>query len=198
MADAELEEMRGAFAEKISQGKLGLEYTQLQSDNSFADIVASLQDWDELSGAEKKERTTSIFGEVNKSKGYKLAGKYRLLYVNGVAHVLERRGKGGGGPVALGGAEGGEETSGAGDVRRLVPEGDLFDVLWDTHVDAGGHCKARTFDERVRTRFVGIPRCLHAAPSHPTLPVYHPTPSHPVLSHLTAPSHPTPTPLPPN
>ena len=25
----------------------------------------------------------------------------------------------------------------------------IFDVLWDTHVDAGGHCKARTFDERV-------------------------------------------------
>jgi hypothetical protein len=48
----------------------------------------------------------------------------------------------------------------------------------------------------VRTRFVGIPRCLHAAPSHPTssytlLP--HPTP---VPSHLTAPFHPTPTPLP--
>ena len=138
----------------------------------------------------------AIFGEVNKSKGYKLAGKYRLLYVNGVAHVVEKRGKGGRVPAALGGAEGEEETSNAGDVRRLVPEGDLFDVLWDTHVDAGGHCKARTFDERVRTRFVGIPRCLHAAPSHPTssytlLP--HPTP---VPSHLTAPFHPTPTPLP--
>ena len=66
-----------------------------------------------------------------RSKGYKLAAKYRLLYVNGVVHVLTKRGRGEGGPVALGGVEG-EETSDAGDVRRLVPECDLFDVLWDT------------------------------------------------------------------
>ena len=181
MANEGKEEMRGVFAQKIEQGKLGLEFTQLQTDENFADVVAVLEDWDDLTGAERKERTTSIFGEVNKSKGYKLAGKYRLLYVNGVVHVLTKRAKGGGGPVALGGVDG-EETSGAGDVRRLVPEGDLFDILWDTHVDAGGHCKARTFDERVKNRFVGIPRCMHAAPSHPTssytiLP--HPIPSHP-------------------
>ena len=106
MAEPGKEEMRPIFAQKVEQGKLGLEYTQLQSDDSFADIVASLQDWDELSGAEKKERTTSIFGEVNKSKGYKLAGKYRLLYVNGVAHVLERRGKGGGFRLRSGGLRG--------------------------------------------------------------------------------------------
>ena len=196
MANEGKEEMRVVFAQKIEQGKLGLEYTQLQSDSNFADVVAVLEDWDDLNDAQRKEKTTAIFGEVNKSKGYKLAGKYRLLYVNGVAHVIEKRGKGGRVPAVLGGAEGEEETSNAGDVRRLVPEGDLFDVLWDTHVDEGGHCKARTFDERVRTRFVGIPRCLHAAPSHPTssytlLP--HPTP---VPSHLTAPFHPTPTPLP--
>ena len=195
MANEGKEEMRVVFAQKVEQGKLGLEYTQLQSDENFADVVAVLEGWDDLNGAQRKEKTTAIFGEVNLSKGYTLAGKYRLLYVNGLAHVVEKRGKARV-PVALGGAEGEKESSNAVDVRRLVPEGDLFDVLWDTHVDAGGHCKARTFDERVRTRFVGIPRCLHAAPSHPTssytlLP--HPTP---VPSHLTAPFYPTPTPLP--
>ena len=168
MANEGKEEMRGVFAQKIEQGKLGLEYTQLQSASNFADVVAMLEDWDDLNGAQRKEKTTAIFGEVNKSKGYKLASKYRLLHVDGVAHVVEKCGKGGRVPAVLGGAEGEEEISNAGDVRRLVPEGDLFDVLWDTHVDAGGHCKARTFDELVRTRFVGIPRCTHAAPSHLT------------------------------
>ena len=196
MADAEREEMRVAFLEKIAEGKGERDYTQVQSDANFADLVSVLEDWDKLTGAQRKERTTSIYGEANISKGYKLASKYRLLYVNGVAHIVEKFGKESGVPPALGGAEGEGEPVPAVDVRRLVPEGDLFKVLWDTHVDAGGHCKARTFDERVRTRFVGIPRCLHAAPSHPTssytlLP--HPTL---VPSHLTAPFHPTPTPLP--
>ena len=189
------EEMRVAFLQKVAQLKLELEFTQLHSKESFADLVACLTDWDTLNGKEKTERTISIYGEVNKSKGYKLAGKYRLLFVNDVPHVLEKFGKGGQVPVALGGAEG-EETSDAVDVRRLVPEDALFDVLWATHVDAGGHCKGRTFDDRVRRRYIGIPRCLHAAPSHPTssytlLP--HPTP---VPSHLTAPFYPTPTQLP--
>ena len=78
-----------------------------------------------------------------------------MMYFNGVPHVLEKFGKGGPVPAELEGEEG---TSNAVDVRRLVPEDALFDVLWDTHVDAGGHCKGRTFDERVRSRFVGIPR----------------------------------------
>ena len=123
----------------------------------------------------------SFFGETSKSKGYKLASKYHLMDVGGIVHVLT---KGGGGvvvPVERGEGEG-DHTSGADDVGRLVPEGELFDVLRDTHVDAGGHCKGRTFDQRVKTRYVGIPRCMHAAPSHPTssytiLP--HPIPSHP-------------------
>ena len=196
MADAGKEEMRVAFAQKIAQLKLELDFTQLHSKESFADLVACLVDWETLSGGERAERTVSIFGEANRSKGYKLAGKFQLLMVNDVPHVLEKFGKGGQVPVALGGAAGEEETFDAVDVRRLVPEDALFDVLWATHVDAGGHCKSRTFDDRVRRRFIGIPRCLHAAPSHPTssytlLP--HPTP---VPSHLTAPFHPTPTPLP--
>jgi hypothetical protein len=138
----------------------------------------------------------SLFGEANKSKGYKLANKYFLLDVVGKMHVLTKGGKGSV-PVALGGGDG-DEMLGAGDSKRLVCEGDLFDVLWDTHVDEGGHCKARTFDDRVKSRFTGIPRCVHAAPSHPPssytlLP--HPTP---VPSHLTAPSqsHSQPTPIP--
>ena len=196
MADAGKEEMRVAFAQKVAQLKLELDFTQLHSKESFADLVACLVDWDTLSGGERAERTVSIYGEANRSKGYKLAGKFQLLMVNDVPHVLEKFGKGGQVPVALGGAAGEEETFDAVDVRRLVPEDALFDVLWATHVDAGGHCKSRTFDDRVRRRFIGIPRCLHAAPSHPTssytlLP--HPTP---VPSHLTAPFYPTPTPLP--
>ena len=191
------EAMRVAFLQKVAQCKLGLQFSQVQTDDSFADIVSVLDGWDELTGAEKRERTVSLFGENNRSKGYKLAGKYRLLDLNGVVHVLTRSGKKGGVPVELGG-DGGEETSDAGDARRLVPESDLFDVLWDTHVDAGGHCKNRTFDDRVRQRFVGIPRCVHAAPSHPTSPVYHAASSHPVPAHLTAPSHPTHFPLPPH
>lgn len=196
MADAGKEEMRVAFAQKIAQLKLELDFTQLHSKESFADLVACLVDWETLSGGERAERTVSIFGEANRSKGYKLAGKFQLLMVNDVPHVLEKFGKGGQVPVALGGAEGEEETSDAVDVRRLVPEDALFDVLWATHVDAGGHCKSRTFDDRVRRRYIGIPRCLHAAPSHPTSSytlLLHPTP---VPSHLTAPFHPTPTPLP--
>jgi hypothetical protein len=72
--------------------------------------------------------------------------------------------------------------SSAGGPKRLVPEGAMFDVLWDTHVIAGGHCKGRTFDARVKANYVGIPRCSHPAPSHPTLryPILpHPTPSRP-------------------
>ena len=44
MAVAELEEMRVAFAEKIAQGKQERDYTQVQSDANFADLVAVLED----------------------------------------------------------------------------------------------------------------------------------------------------------
>ena len=77
-------------------------------------------------------------------------------------------------------------------VKRLVPEDDMFDVLWDTHVHAGGHCKGRTFDHRMKTRYVGIPRGARMLP-HP-IPS-HPIPSHPVPSYLTA-LCPLPLPLP--
>ena len=120
MADAGKEEMRLAFLQKVAQLKLELEFTQLHSKESFADLVACLMDWDTLSGGERAERTVSIYGEINKSKGYKLASKYQLLIVKDVPHVLEKFGKGGQVPVALGGAEGEEETSDAVDVRRVV------------------------------------------------------------------------------
>ena len=90
--------------------------------------------------------------------------------------------------------------SSAGGPKRLVPEGAMFDVLWDEHVVAGGHCKGRTFDARVKAKYVGIPRCLNPAPSHHTrphpilldspLPI--PLPSHSHLSPIPLLSHPTP------
>jgi len=104
MADAGKEEMRVVFAQKIAQLKLELDFTQLHSKESFADLVACLVDWDTLTGGERAERTVSIYGEANKSKGYKLAGKFQLLMVNDVPHVLEKFGKGGQVPGALGGA----------------------------------------------------------------------------------------------
>ena len=117
MADAVKEEMRAAFAQKIEQGKLGLEFTQLQSDESFAEIVSSLEGWDELTGAEKRERTVSLFGENNRSKGYKLAAKFRLLEVRGIVHVLTRCGRGGGFRLRL------EEMMGKKLLTRVMPGG---------------------------------------------------------------------------
>ena len=144
MSDAAVkEEMRVAFTEKMKEGKAGLDFTQLQSDESFGDIVASLEGWNELSGAEKKERSVSLFGEAGKTKGYKLAAKYRLLEVGGVLHVLTKAG----GEVELpdGGGEGMDEMlSSADGPKRLVPEGAMFDVLWDTHVTAGDHGNEKT------------------------------------------------------
>ena len=52
--------------------------------------------------------------------------------------------------------------------KRLVAEGEIFDVCYDTHVDAVGHCKGRTFEHRMKAKYVGIPRCLHHVPSHHT------------------------------
>ena len=51
----------------------------MQSDGEFADILAVLDEWDGLSGAERKERSVIILGESSKSKGYKLARKYHLV-----------------------------------------------------------------------------------------------------------------------
>ena len=77
MADAALkEDMRVAFTEKMKEEKVRLDFTQLQSDEAFGDIVSSLEDWNDLSGAEKKQRSMSLFGESGKTKGYKLAKKY--------------------------------------------------------------------------------------------------------------------------
>ena len=205
MSDAAAKEaMRVAFTQKMTEEKARLDFSQLQSDDSFRDIVASLDGWNELSGGEKKERSTALFGETGSTKGYKLASKYRLLEVGGVLHVLTKAG----GEVELpDGGGGGMEgmLSSAGGPKRLVPEGPMFDVLWDEHVVAGGHCKGRTFDARVKAKYVGIPRCLNPAPSHPTPPC--PAPSHhtrprPILldSPLPIPlpshSHPTPISLP--
>ena len=142
----------------ILQEKAGLEFTQLQTDESFGDIVASLEGWEDLSGLEKKQRSVSLFGETGKTKGYKLAKKYQVLEVGSVLHVLTKRGS----EVELpdGGGEGMQDVVASVDgPKRLVPEGAMFDVLWDTHVIAGGHCKGRTFEARVKAKYVGIPRC---------------------------------------
>ena len=96
MADAVKEEMRVAFGQKMAQAKLGLEFSSVQSDGEFADILAVLDGWDDLSGAERKERSVSIFGESSKSKGYKLARKYHLVDVGGIVHVLTKDGGAGG------------------------------------------------------------------------------------------------------
>ena len=76
MADAVKEEMRVASGQKMAQSKLGLDFTSVQSNEEFEDIKASLDGWDELSGAERKERAVALFGESSKSKAYKLAKKY--------------------------------------------------------------------------------------------------------------------------
>ena len=126
MADAALkEEMRVALTQKMVKAKMGPDFTQLQSDDAFRDIVASLDGWDELSGVEKKERSVSLFGESSKSKGYKLAKKYRLVEVGAVLHVLTKAG----GDVDLpdGGGEGMEDMlSSADGVRRLVSDVDSY------------------------------------------------------------------------
>jgi hypothetical protein len=107
--------------------------------------VALLDGWDELSGAERRERSVSLLGESSKSKGYKLAKKYQLVDVGGVIHVLTRAGDDD--PLVEGGGEGMEGPLPSADgPKRLVSEGDMFDVLWDTHVLAGGHCKGRAFE----------------------------------------------------
>ena len=201
MSDAAVkEEKRVAFTEKMKVEMSGLDFSQLQSDESFGDIVASLDGWMELSGPEKKERSVSLFGQACQTKGYKLASKYRLLKVGGALHVLT---KAGGEVETTDGGGGGMEgtLSSAGGPKRLVQEGAMFDVLWDEHVVAGGHCKGRKFEARVKAKYVGIPRCLNPAPSHPTPPC--PTPSHPTLLpsphstpiSLPSLSHPSPIPL---
>ena len=210
MSDAAAKEaMRVAFTDKMQEEKKGLDFSQLQSDEAFRDLVACLGGWNDLSGGEKIERSVSLFGETGRTKGYKLAKKYRLLEVGGVLHVFTK----GGDEVELpDGGGGGMEgmLSSAGGPKRLVPEGAMFDVLWDEHVVAGGHCKGRTFDARVKAKYVGIPRCLNPAPSHPTppcpAPSHHtrprpilldsplpiPLPSHSHLSPISLLSHPTP------
>jgi hypothetical protein len=182
-----------AFTQKMKEGKAGLDFTLLLSDEEIGNIVASLEGWNELSGPEKKERSVSLFGEACKTKGYKLAAKYNLAEVGSVLHVLTK----GGGNVDLldGGGEGTDEMlSSADGPKRLVSEGAMFDVLWDTHVTAGDHCKGRTFEARVKSNYVGIPRCSHPAPSHPT--ARYPTPSHPTLPRPILLHSPLPFPLP--
>ena len=69
MSDAAVkEEMRVAFTQKMTEEKGRLDFTQLQSDESFNDIVSSLEDWNDLSGAEKKQRSMSLFGETGRTK----------------------------------------------------------------------------------------------------------------------------------
>ena len=183
MSDAAVkEEKRVKFTEKMKEEKGRLEFSPLQSDASFGDIVASLDGWMELNGPEKKERAVSLFGESCQTKGYKLAGKYRLVEVGGVLHVFTKAGGEVEPPDGGGGVVEGMLPS-AGGPKRLVSEGAMFDVLWDEHVVAGGHCKGRTFEARVKAKYVGIPRCSRPAPSHPTLryPILpHPTSSRPI------------------
>ena len=57
MADVVKEEMRVAFEQKMAQAKLGLDFTSVQSNDEFAEIVALLTGWADLSGAERKERS---------------------------------------------------------------------------------------------------------------------------------------------
>ena len=87
MSDAAVkEEMRVAFIGKMKEGKAGLDFTLLLSDEEIADIVASLEGWNELTGPEKKERSVSLFGEACKTKGYKLAKKYNLAEVGSIVY----------------------------------------------------------------------------------------------------------------
>jgi hypothetical protein len=76
----------------MKEEKARLDFSQLQSDESFGDIVTSLDGWMELNGPEKKERSVRLFGEGCQSKGYKLWSKYRLVEVGGVFHVLTKAG----------------------------------------------------------------------------------------------------------
>ena len=61
MSDAAVkEEKRLAFTEKMKEEKARLDFSPLQSDASFGDIVTSLDGWMELNaGPEKKERSVS-------------------------------------------------------------------------------------------------------------------------------------------
>ena len=165
---------RVAFIGKMEEGKAGLDFTLLLSDDAIADIAASLEGWSELTGPEKKERSVSLFGQACQSKGYKLAEKYNLAEVGSELHFLTNV------DLLDGGGEGTDEMlSSTHGPKRLVSKGAVFDVLWDTHVTAGDHCKGRTFEARVKSNYVGILRCSHPAPSHPT--ARYPTPSHPTL-----------------
>ena len=63
MADAGKEDMRVAFAQKIAQLKLELDFTQLHSKESFADLVACLVDWDTLRPCQDPEKVTDMLYE---------------------------------------------------------------------------------------------------------------------------------------
>ena len=63
------EAMRAAFLQKIEQGKLGLEFTQLQDEERFADLVNCLKDWETLTGGERAERTISILERQTSPRG---------------------------------------------------------------------------------------------------------------------------------
>ena len=116
--------MRAAFAQKLAQSKLQLDFTSVQSNEEFDSIKASIGGWQELSGAERKERAVALSGESSKSKAYTLAKKYQLVDVGGVAHVLTRGGDDTPTPGADGAGLGLEaQPPTAGGLKRLVARG---------------------------------------------------------------------------
>ena len=127
MANAEKEVMRAAFARKLAQSKLHLDFTSVQSNEEFDSIKASIGGVaGTVSGAERKERAVALFGESSKPKAYKLAKKYQLVDVGGVAHVLTRVRD----DTPVPGVEGAgvfvAQPPTADGLKRLVPEGELF------------------------------------------------------------------------
>ena len=86
--------MRAAFTAKLAQAVGGKDFTVIESNENFENVKASIEGWGALSGPERRERATALFGDASKSKAYKLAKKYHeLVIVGDVPHVLTKGGE---------------------------------------------------------------------------------------------------------
>ena len=164
------EEHRRIYEEKMNEalnGK-GVNTTYLNEDEYviIRDTVAS---WSSLSTAEKKELGTKGY---HWSKRYAVvgAGVDAVLIFSDSVGTTNPDPAGDPGGISPAAAEA-VEDAGLDTAKVVSHEGRMFNDLYSVHV-GGGHCKARTFEYRLKVKFgKSIPRfavacchhCLHDA-----------------------------------
>jgi len=163
--DNQKEEQRRIFDERMGEAlKEKRGNTTYMTEIEHDDIREVVGRWETLTKEERRQLGT---------KSYSWLKKYAVVGVGSGAFLIYKDDDGADDDGAGEGGEGGEDaggTEGAGvqalDTSKVVSHGGrMFDDLHSTHI-AGGHCKARTFEMRLKAKFgKSIPRFAVRQPS---------------------------------